>query len=61
MNLLHSGLLGTLLYDYSGTRALPAARRSGLLDCIARFIDQNHGGQVVKRYLTDLRLAQRAR
>jgi SAM-dependent methyltransferase len=50
-----------LLLTYSGHRALPAAHQSGLLDCIGRLIDLNHAGRVVKRYLTELRLAQRAR
>ena len=48
-----------LLLTYSGHRALPAAQRSGLLTCIAGLIDANHGGQVVKRYLTELKVAQR--
>ncbi len=48
-----------LLLTYSGHRALPAVQRSGLLDCIAGHIDRNHGGRVVKRYLTELRVAQR--
>lgn len=48
-----------LLLTYSGHRALPAAQRSGLLNCIAGLIDVNHGGRIVKRYLTELRLAQR--
>jgi SAM-dependent methyltransferase len=50
-----------LLLTYSGHRALPAAQRSGLLNCIAGLIDGNHGGRVVKRYLTELRVAQRLR
>ena len=49
-----------LLLTYSGHRVLPAAHQSGLLGCIARLIDLNHGGHVAKRYLTELRLAQRA-
>ncbi len=48
-----------LLMTYSGHRALPEAQRHGLLDCIARLIDVDHGGRVVKRYLTELRLAHR--
>jgi hypothetical protein len=47
-----------LLLTYSGHRALPAAQRDGLLNCIAGLIDQNHG-RVVKRYLTELRIARR--
>jgi SAM-dependent methyltransferase len=50
-----------LLLTYSGHRALPAAQRSGLLNCIAGLIDENHSGRVVKRYLTELRIAQRLR
>jgi SAM-dependent methyltransferase len=46
-----------LLMTYSGHRALPEAQRHGLLDCMARLIDVHHGGLVVKRYLTELRLA----
>lgn len=50
-----------LLLTYSGHRALPDAQQSALLNSIARLIDVNYGGQVVKRYLTELRLAQRVR
>jgi SAM-dependent methyltransferase len=50
-----------LLMTYSGHRALPAAQRSGLLNCIAGLIDDHHNGRVVKRYLTELRIAQRLR
>ena len=50
-----------LLLTYSGHRALPAAQRSGLLNCIAGLIDGKHGGRVVKRYLTELRVIQRLR
>ena len=50
-----------LLLTYSGHRALPDAQQSALLNSIARLIDIDHGGQVVKRYLTELRLAQRVR
>jgi SAM-dependent methyltransferase len=48
-----------LLLTYSGHRALPAGQRSGLLNCITRLIDEDNGGRIVKRYLTELRLAQR--
>jgi SAM-dependent methyltransferase len=48
-----------LLLTYSGMRALPAAQRNVLLNCIAWLIDRSHSGQVVKRYLTELRIAQR--
>jgi SAM-dependent methyltransferase len=47
-----------LLLTYSGHRALPPAPRAGLLDCIGRLIDGQHGGRVVKRYLTELRFAR---
>jgi hypothetical protein len=50
-----------LLLTYSGHRALPTAQRIGLLDCIAQLLDRNHGGRVVKRYLTELRVARRLR
>ncbi|MEV7621716.1 class I SAM-dependent methyltransferase [Actinoplanes sp. NPDC089786] len=50
-----------LLLTYSGHRALPAAQQSALLNSIARLIDVNYGGQVVKRYLTELRLAELVR
>ncbi|GIH19011.1 hypothetical protein [Rugosimonospora africana] len=50
-----------LLLTYSGHRALPDAQQGALLDSIARLIDVNYGGQVVKRYLTELRLAERVR
>lgn len=50
-----------LLLTYSGHRALPEARQSALLNSIARLIDVDHGGRVVKRYLTELRLAPRVR
>ena len=48
-----------LLLTYSGHRALPAEQQRQLLDCIARLIELNHAGNIVKRYLTELRLAQR--
>jgi 4-alpha-glucanotransferase len=34
---------------------------TGQLDSIARLIDVDHGGQIVKRYLTELRIARRVR
>ena len=46
-----------VLLTYSGHRALDPAAQSGLLDCIAHLIDAGHGGRVVKRYLTELRVA----
>ncbi|MEU8196749.1 class I SAM-dependent methyltransferase [Microbispora amethystogenes] len=48
-----------LLSTYSGHRALPAEARTGLLDCIAALIDNRYGGRIVKRYLTQLALADR--
>jgi SAM-dependent methyltransferase len=48
-----------LLLSYSGHRAMPDTKRRLLLDCIARLIDHRHHGRVVKRYLSELRLAQR--
>jgi len=50
-----------LLLTYSGHRALPDGQQSALLNSIARLIDENYGGRVVKRYLTELRLAERVR
>lgn len=48
-----------LLRTYSSHRALPDARRQGLLDCVAKLIDTGHGGRIVKRYLAELRIARR--
>jgi SAM-dependent methyltransferase len=48
-----------LLLTYSGHRALPTTARNGLLDCIAALIDRRYGGRIVKRYLTQLRVAER--
>ncbi|MFW6690505.1 class I SAM-dependent methyltransferase [Streptomyces sp. MAR4 CNX-425] len=48
-----------LLRTYSGHRALPGPARDGLLGCVRGLIDERHGGRVVKRYLTELRLARR--
>lgn len=47
-----------LLMTYSGHRALPTEAREGLLACIGSLIEQRHGGRIVKRYLTELRLAR---
>jgi SAM-dependent methyltransferase len=46
-----------LLLTYSGHRALEPASQRNLLDCIARLIDTGYGGQITKRYLTELRVA----
>jgi hypothetical protein len=40
---------------------LPDAQRRALLNSIARLIDVDHGGHIVKRYLTELRIAPRVR
>lgn len=48
-----------LLRTYSGHRALPRPARDGLLECIGGLIDGRHDGGIVKRYLTELRLARR--
>ncbi|WP_182903704.1 trans-aconitate 2-methyltransferase [Microbispora sp. H10830] len=48
-----------LLTTYSNHRALPAGDLAGLLGCIAALIDGRYGGRIVKRYLTQLALAER--
>jgi hypothetical protein len=48
-----------VLLTYSGHRALEPVARRGPLDCIARLIDERYGGQIVKRYLSELRVARR--
>jgi SAM-dependent methyltransferase len=48
-----------VLLTYSGHLALPQASRDGLLACIASLIDSRYGGAIVKRYLTELRTAER--
>lgn len=48
-----------VLQTYSGHRALESSARNGLLDCIAHLIDSRYGGGIVKRYLTELRVAAR--
>lgn len=50
-----------VLSTYSGHRALTADQRTGLLDCIGQLIDTRYGGTVTKRYLYELRVAQRSR
>ena len=47
-----------LLLTYSGHRALEPEAQRGLLDCNANLIDTGHGGQITKRYLTELRVTQ---
>ena len=48
-----------LLRTYSGHIALEPAAREGLLDCIGELIDSRYGGRITKRYLTELRVAER--
>jgi SAM-dependent methyltransferase len=48
-----------VLRTYSGHLALDHDRREGLLGCIAELIDGRYGGQIAKRYLTELRVARR--
>jgi hypothetical protein len=50
-----------LLCTYSGHRALAPDVRAALLRCIARLIDERHGGRIAKRYLNELVVAYRAR
>jgi SAM-dependent methyltransferase len=47
-----------VLLTYSGHRALDPVAQRGLLDCIAGLIDGRYGGQIVKRYLSELRVAR---
>jgi SAM-dependent methyltransferase len=47
-----------VLLTYSGHIALPDEGRQRLLDCIANLIDRDHGGRIVKRYMTELRVAR---
>jgi SAM-dependent methyltransferase len=46
-----------LLRTYSGHRDLDPGSQAGLLGCIAHLIDSRHGGRIIKRYLTELRVA----
>ena len=48
-----------VLLTYSNHRAFAPDAQRGLLDCIAGLIDERHGGQIVKRYLSELRVARR--
>lgn len=45
---------------YSSTLTLPSAAADGLLRSIGELIDGRFGGQITKRYLTQLRLATRS-
>ena len=47
-----------LLLTYSGHRALDPKAQGNLLGCIAHLIDTGYGGQITKRYLTELRVAR---
>jgi SAM-dependent methyltransferase len=46
-----------LLRTYSSTLGLPARAAADLLRCLGALIDGRYGGRIVKRYLTQLRLA----
>jgi hypothetical protein len=50
-----------LLQTYSDHRRLAPSARQALLRCIGRLIDTRYGGRITKRYVTELRVAQRAR
>jgi len=39
-----------MLSTYSGHRAMPPDARKGMFVCITNLIDNEHGGQVTKRY-----------
>lgn len=47
-----------LLLTYSGHRALPPDDQRGLLACISGLIDERYGGNIVKQYMTELRIAR---
>ena len=48
-----------VLATYSGHRALAAENLQGLLTSISELIDRTYGGTITKRYLYELRVAQR--
>lgn len=48
-----------LLHTYSGHRGLTPDRRTGLMTCLGHLIDTEYRGVVTKRYLYELRVAQR--
>jgi SAM-dependent methyltransferase len=50
-----------VLRTYSGHRALEAVAQANLLACIAELIDTRFGGQISKRYLTELQVARTQR
>lgn len=50
-----------LLATYSGHRAMPHRARKDLFACINKMIDDQHAGQITKRYLTQLAITHRTR
>jgi len=48
-----------VLHTYSGHRALDQDRRTGLMGCLRQLIDSRYAGAITKRYLYELRVAQR--
>lgn len=46
-----------VLRSYSSTYALAPADRAGFLRCLGSLIDGRYGGRIVKRHLTELRVA----
>ena len=49
----------SLLRTYSGHIAMDPNDQNGLLGCIAELMDDRYGGLITKRYLTELRVADR--
>ena len=49
-----------VLMTYSNHRTLPETARTGLLGCTGNLIDKRYGGQITKRYLTQLWVTRRA-
>ena len=49
----------SLLRTYSGHIAMDPNDQNGLLGCIAALMDDRYGGLITKRYLTELRVAER--
>jgi SAM-dependent methyltransferase len=47
-----------LLLTFSGHRAMEPSARAGLLDCVGQMIETRYGGGIVRRYLTQLSVAQ---
>jgi SAM-dependent methyltransferase len=48
-----------VLRTYSGHRKLPLDLLAGLLACIGQLIDTRYEGEIIKRYLYELRVARR--